>query len=132
MSQTKKYVLTVSCPETNGIVRAVSDFLYQQGATIYEAAQHRDPILDRFFMRVEFEADETDLPNGDHLVEGFAEIRQQFSMEADFCDLENKPRVLIAVSQHGHCLNDILHRWENGVLAADIIGVVSNHDTLRG
>ena len=26
-----KFVLTVSCPEANGIVRAVSDFLYQRG-----------------------------------------------------------------------------------------------------
>ena len=128
----QKYVLTVSCPEANGIVRAVSDFLFQRGATISDAAQHRDPVLDRFFMRVEFEEVEAALPGSEKLHEDFREIAERFSMECSFFNLANKPRVLMAVSKHGHCLNDILHRWSSGVLPADIVGVVSNHEELRG
>lgn len=130
-TQPSKFVLTVSCPEANGIVRAVSDFLFQRGATIYEAAQHRDPVIDRFFMRVEFEEVEADLPGKEKLGQDFSEVARQFDMEWCFFDLQVKPRVLIAVSQHGHCLNDILHRWESGVLPAKIVGVVSNHEDLR-
>ncbi len=126
-----KYVLTVACPETNGIVRAVSDFLYQRGATIYEAAQHRDPGINQFFMRVEFEEGETRLPDLLQLQNDFASVAKQFSMRARFFDLSQRSRLLLAVSQHGHCLNDILHRWESGVLPADIVGVVSNHETFR-
>ncbi len=128
----KKYVLTVSCPEANGIVRAVSDFLFQRGATISDAAQHRDPVLDRFFMRVEFEEVETALPGCEQLNEDFRTLAEQFTMQWSFFDMHVKPRVLLAVSSHGHCLNDILHRWSSGVLPADIIGVVSNHEDMRG
>lgn len=128
----KKYVLTVSCSETSGIVRAVSEFLFQRGATISEAAQHRDPVIDRFFMRVEFEEVETTLPSCEKLNEYFHEIGTSFAMQWNFFDLGIKPRVLLAVSRHGHCLNDILHRWSSGALPADIVGVVSNHEELRG
>lgn len=128
----RKYVLTVSCPEANGIVRAVSDFLFQRGATISDAAQHRDPVLNRFFMRVEFEEVETALPGCEQLLEDFRPLVEQFAMESHFFDLQNKPRILLAVSTHGHCLHDILHRWSSGVLPAEIVGVVSNHEDMRG
>jgi len=126
-----QYVLTVACPEANGIVRAVSDFLYQRGATISEAAQHRDPVIDRFFMRVELEEQEVDLPSVEKLDEDFASLAQQFEMQWEFFDLRYKPRVLLAVSRHGHCLVDILHRWSSGVLPAEVVGVVSNHNDMR-
>lgn len=130
-NQPAKYVLTVACPETNGIVRAVSDFLYQRGATIYEAAQHRDPIINQFFMRVEFEEVESRLPDLSQLRVDFASVARQFAMQADFFDLATPSRMLLAVSNHGHCLNDILHRWESGVLPATIVGVISNHEVFR-
>lgn len=127
-----KYVLTVACPEANGIVRAVSDFLFQRGATISEAAQHRDPVADRFFMRVEFEEVEEDLPSPEKLDEDFRSVADFFGMEWNFFDLSVRPRVLLAVSQHGHCLIDLLHRWSSGALPADVVGVVSNHEDMRG
>lgn len=127
-----KFVLTVSCPETNGIVRAVSEFLYQRGATIYEAAQHRDPIIDQFFMRVEFEESASELPAAAQLNTDFAELAESFAMQWQFHELAKPSRILLAVSRHGHCLNDILHRWESGVLPATVAGVVSNHEEMRG
>jgi len=126
-TERKKYVLTVSCPEANGIVRAVSDFLFQRGATITEAAQHRDKETDQFFMRVEFEEVEAALPGSQALDRDFVSIGEQFSMRWSFYDLAVKTRVLLAVSRHTHCLNDILHRWGSGVLPAEIVAVVSNH-----
>lgn len=126
-----KYVLTVACPETNGIVRAVSEFLDQRGATIYEAAQHRDPLIDQFFMRVEFEESREHLPELPQLATDFEEIAERFTMQWHFHDLAARTRILLAVSRHGHCLNDILHRWESGVLPAEIVGVVSNHEDMR-
>jgi formyltetrahydrofolate deformylase len=125
-----KYVLTASCPDTNGIVREVSDFLYQRGATIFEAAQHRDALDNQFFMRVEFEAADSQLPELEKLSNEFQVLASKFNMECQFHDQRIKPRILVAVSKHGHCLNDILHRWDSGVLAADIVGVVSNHQDM--
>jgi formyltetrahydrofolate deformylase len=127
----KQFVLTVSCPETNGIVRAVSDFLYQCGATISEAAQHRDPIIDRFFMRIEFEEAAGTLPKQAQLESKFLAVAKQFEMQWQLFDLNVRSRVLLAVSHHGHCLNDLLHRWSAGILPAEIAGVVSNHENMR-
>ena len=126
-SERKKYVLTVSCPEANGIVLAVSDFLFQRGATITEAAQHRDKETEQFFMRVEFEEVDAELPASQALDQDFSSIGERFTMQWSFFDLAVKTRVLLAVSRHTHCLNDILHRWGSGVLPAEIVGVVSNH-----
>jgi len=125
--RSEKFVLTVSCPETHGIVRAVSDFLYQQGATISEAAQHRDPVIDQFFMRVVFEGINGELPLIDTLKQEFTDLADKFSMDWQLFCLNKPTRLMLAVSQHGHCLNDILHRWESGTLPADIVGVFSNH-----
>lgn len=126
-----RFVLTVSCPDTRGIVRAVSDFLYQRGATIYDAAQHRDPVIDQFFMRVEFEQGVDVLPGIDILDADFAKLASEFRMKWHFFDLRLPVRVLLAVSKHGHCLNDLLHRWDSGALPVEIVGVVSNHDDMR-
>jgi formyltetrahydrofolate deformylase len=126
-SEPKRYVLTVACPEANGIVRAVSDFLFQRGATITEAAQYRDKEIDQFFMRVQFEEVESALPGSETLDRDFDGLAEQFDMQWSFYDLAVKTRLLLAVSRHTHCLNDILHRWGSGVLPAEVVGVVSNH-----
>ena len=34
-------------------------------------------------------------------------------------------------SKLGHCLNDLIFRWRAGSLGAELVAVVSNHDTLR-
>ncbi len=128
----RRYVMTVSCPEANGIVRAVSDFLFQRGATISDAAQHRDPVVDRFFMRVEFEEGQARLPDQASLQQEFRSVAGRFDMQWQLFDMDSLPRVLLAVSRHGHCLNDILHRWHSGALPATIVGVVSNHEDMRG
>jgi formyltetrahydrofolate deformylase len=44
-----------------------------------------------------------------------------------FHALAARPRVLLMVSQHGHCLNDLLFRWKSGQLPVDIPAIVSNH-----
>jgi formyltetrahydrofolate deformylase len=44
---------------------------------------------------------------------------------------QEKPRMLLAVSKGSHCLADLLHRWQTGTLAIDIMGVVSNHPDMR-
>jgi formyltetrahydrofolate deformylase len=50
-------------------------------------------------------------------------------MQARFHAVAQRPRMLLMVSQHGHCLNDLLFRWRSGQLAVDIPAIVSNHDT---
>ena len=50
-------------------------------------------------------------------------------MDARFHAVAQRPRLLLMVSTHGHCLNDLLFRWKSGQLEVDIPAIVSNHAT---
>src|SRR3546814_9755510 len=43
----------------------------------------------------------------------------------------HRMKVLLMVSNYGHCLNDLLYRWRIGALPIEIVGVVSNHMTYQ-
>lgn len=124
-------ILTITCPDATGIVAAVTGFLAQQDCFIIECAQYGDLAADRFFLRAVFRHGDG-APARDVLGSRFAErVAQRFSMTWAMHDSQRRPKVLIAVSRFGHCLNDLLHRWQTGQLAIDVAGVVSNHDDMR-
>ncbi|WP_119153179.1 formyltetrahydrofolate deformylase [Caldimonas tepidiphila] len=130
MSKAQDFVLTLSCRDTKGIVYAVSGLLYQAGCNIIDSQQFGD-VQDPdgtglFFMRVHFQAPDhlADVATLDRL---FVNVRQQFGMDARFHSLARKPRLLLMVSKHGHCLNDLLFRWQSGQLDVEIPAIVSNH-----
>jgi formyltetrahydrofolate deformylase len=132
MSNAPQFVLTLSCRDTKGIVYAVSGLLYQAGCNIIDSQQFGDLDGDDatglFFMRVHFEAP-PHLADSATLGTLFAHTRQQYGMDVRFHALAARPRLLLMVSQHGHCLNDLLFRWQSGQLAVDIPAIVSNHTT---
>lgn len=130
MKMPQEFVLTLSCRDTTGIVHAVSGLLYQAGCNIIDSQQFGDVQSDDstglFFMRVHFAAPEH-LATSQTLDNLFAHVREQFGMTAHIRALACKPRVLVMVSKHGHCLNDLLFRWRSGWLNIDIPAIVSNH-----
>jgi formyltetrahydrofolate deformylase len=79
-------------------------------------------------MRVHFEAP-PQLADVATLGRLFGHVCEQFGMDARFRAVAQKARVLLMVSQHGHCLNDLLFRWKSGLLPVDIPAIVSNHTT---
>ena len=135
MSPDLEFILTLSCRDTTGIVYAVSGLLYQAGCNILDSQQFGDVLGDDatglFFMRVHFAAP-PHLADSTRLDTLFAHVRGQFGLDARFHAVGCKPRVLLMVSQHGHCLNDLLFRWSSGQLAVDIPAIVSNHATCAG
>ncbi len=130
----QQFVLTLACRDTKGIVHAVSGLLYQAGCNIIDSQQFGDlegeDATGLFFMRVHFQAP-PQLASASTLNTLFEHIRQQFGMDVRFHALGARPRVLLMVSQHGHCLNDLLFRWKSGSLAVDIPAIVSNHPTFE-
>ena len=130
MSSPREFILTLSCRDTKGIVYAVSGLLYEAGCNILESQQFGDVLSSDatglFFMRVHFEAPEV-LADPAALEALVAPLRSRFAMELLVHSLARKPRLLLMVSKHGHCLNDLLFRCQSGQLRAEIAGVVSNH-----
>ncbi len=128
------YVLTLAARDKPGIVHAVSGLLFQAGCNIVDSQQFGDlegaDATGLFFMRVHFEAPQQ-LADPAQLRALFEHARQQFQMELTLHALTRRPRLMLLVSQHGHCLNDLLFRWRSGQLAAEIPAVASNHESFR-
>ncbi|MDT8760487.1 formyltetrahydrofolate deformylase [Sphingomonas psychrotolerans] len=125
------WLLTLDCADRPGIVAAVSGFLAERDGFILDSQQYADLDAGRFFMRVEFKAVGAPLDTKG-LRAAFASVAERLALNWELSDAAQRPRVLIAVSKGSHCLNDLLHRWQTRSLGVEIVGVVSNHETLRG
>ncbi|GAA1432211.1 formyltetrahydrofolate deformylase [Streptomyces thermospinosisporus] len=123
--QADQYVLTLSCPDKQGIVHAVSSYLFMTGCNIEDSQQFGDHDTGLFFMRVHFSAEPP--VTVDKLRASFAAIGDSFQMDWQINRADEKMRILIMVSKFGHCLNDLLFRARIGALPVEIAGVVSNH-----
>ena len=125
------WVLTLVCSDRVGIVAAVSQFLAERGCFITDSQQYADREAERFFMRVAFEATDDRIADTEQLQGEFDPVGARFGMDWRITAAQEKPRMLLAVSKGSHCLADLLHRWQTGTLAIDIMGVVSNHPDMR-
>ncbi|MBK4216343.1 formyltetrahydrofolate deformylase [Paracoccus caeni] len=121
----KSYTLRVTCESTRGIVAAISGFLAQNDCNITDSAQFDDAETKRFFMRVSFRSEGS--ATLDQLRKDIEPVADAFDMDIEITDDSVKKKVLIMVSRFGHCLNDLLYRWQIGALPIDIVGVISNH-----
>jgi formyltetrahydrofolate deformylase len=127
----RRYTLIIKCVDTKGIVAAVSGFLAANDALIVESNHFNDATNDVFFMRTVFRQHGPAMPPPDRLRTDFAAVARRFEMSWQLYDDRVKPRLLIGVSRHGHCLYDLLHRWRAGLLPVDIPAVFSNHEDMR-
>ncbi|MBB6120757.1 formyltetrahydrofolate deformylase [Nocardiopsis algeriensis] len=134
----REYVLTLSCPDSRGIVAAVANLLSDHGCNITESQQYGDHYTGRFFLRMQFVAEQ-----GAGGAAGEEDLRGAFAalaagvgsgdsyVEWTLNPRDVRPRMLVMVSKFGHCLNDLLYRQRSGLLDIDIAAVVSNHPDLE-
>ncbi|MET9371556.1 formyltetrahydrofolate deformylase [Streptomyces griseoflavus] len=120
-----QYVLTLFCPDKQGIVHAVSSYLFMTGCNIEDSQQFGDHDTGLFFMRVHFSAEAP--VTVEKLRASFAAIGDSFRMDWQINRADERMRILLMVSRFGHCLNDLLFRARTGALPVEIAGVVSNH-----
>lgn len=121
----EQYVLTLSCPDKQGIVHAVSSYLFMTGCNIEDSQQFGDHDTGLFFMRVHFSVDAT--VTVEKLRASFAAIGDAFRMDWQIHRSSERVRIVLMVSKFGHCLNDLLFRSRTGALPVEIAAVVSNH-----
>ncbi|WP_030548740.1 formyltetrahydrofolate deformylase [Streptomyces albus] len=144
----EQYILTLSCPDQQGIVHAVSSYLFMTGCNIEDSQQFGDHDTGLFFMRVHFSGGIAGQgryggrPPGEDgpaqepvtlekLRASFAAIGDSFRMDWQLHRADQKMRVVLMVSKFGHCLNDLLFRTRIGALPVEIAAVVSNHTDFR-
>ncbi|WCM28811.1 formyltetrahydrofolate deformylase [Sphingomonas sp. QA11] len=124
---TSHLVLKFRAPDRPGIIARIAPLVAAQGCDIREAAVYGDPDTGSFFSRMGLISP----LDRDSLAAVIAPAAEDLHLEWDLQDLGRKIRVLLAVSKFGHCLVDIIHKREIGQLPIDIVGVVSNHDSMR-
>ena len=123
-------ILTLSCPDRPGIVASVSQLLFEHGANIEESQQFDDDRNGTFFMRIAF----SNPPEGlgiEQWQAAMAPVADRFGMDWSLTAASRRCRTLIMVSRFGHCLNDLLYRWQSGSLNVDLPVIVSNHPDLE-
>lgn len=131
MSNKHSATLLVSCPDSQGLVAAIANFLLTYSANILHADQHQDPVENLFLMRIQWDLHGFSLPM-ESFAAAFAPIAEKHNMSWEVSLSSRKPRMAIFVSKYEHCLVDLLHRWRIGELDCDIPLIVSNHEDCRG
>ncbi len=126
MKKNSRAILLVSCPDRKGITASVTNFIYKHNGNIVHADQHIDDQTNVFFMRVEWSLRDFSLSRSE-IQSVFGKIAQKFQMDWELYFSDHIPRMAIFVSQHLHCLYDLLFRYQEEELSCKIPVIISNH-----
>src|SRR5213082_2491892 len=123
-------ILLLTCPDRKGVVAAIADFIYRHNGNILHADEHGDLDSGMFQMRVEFDPADFSIDLAE-FSKPFSPIAEKFEMNWRLAQSSYRPRMILLVSKHDHCLVDLLYRHQSGELACEIPLVISNHADAR-
>ena len=124
-------ILLIYCPDKQGILASVTEFLNENKGNIIYLDQHVDREEGLFYMRVEWELEKFAIPR-EKIADYFETlIAGKYSMKFELHFSDKKPRMAIFVSKMSHCLFDILSRYIGGDWDTEIPLIISNHETMR-
>ncbi|BDA83909.1 formyltetrahydrofolate deformylase [Aureimonas sp. SA4125] len=126
---TATYVLTLSCVDRPGIVAAVTTELAELGANIAESSQFWDRGTGRFFMRIAFTAPVTVTREG--VEKAIEPVISRFDVKTRVVDASVRPKIVVMVSKFDHALRHLLYQIHVGWMDAEVVAIVSNHETSR-
>ena len=124
-------ILLIHCPDRQGILAAVTEFLNENKGNIIYLDQHVNHEEKVFYMRVEWELETFAIPRP-KIAEYFQTlIANKFSIQFSLHFSDHRPRMALFVFSMSHCLFDILARYTAGDWDVEIPLIVSNHELLR-
>ena len=122
--------LLISCPDQQGLVAKIANFIAANGGNIIHADHHTDFEAGLFLSRIEWQLDGFKL-NRDIIEPAFAAIAEPLKASWRLHFSDQIPRIAVWVSKQSHCLNDLLWRQEAQEFKAEIPLIISNHETLK-
>mgnify|MGYP001791550885 FL=1 len=122
--------LLISCPDKQGLVAKIANFIYSNGGNIIHADQHTDFENGLFLTRIEWLLDDFNLPQ-DLIAPAFNSIAQPLEAKWELHFSDSIPRLAIWVSKQDHCLLDLLWRYRAKEFIAEIPLIISNHPNLK-
>lgn len=124
-------ILLIHCPDKQGILAAVTEFLNENRGNIIYLDQHVDHEEKIFYMRVEWELDKFAIPR-EKIADYFKTlIATKFDIWFSLNFSDQRPRMAVFVSNMSHCLFDILSRYTAGDWDVEIPVIIGNHEILR-
>ncbi|MEO0373229.1 MAG: formyltetrahydrofolate deformylase [Cyanobacteria bacterium P01_A01_bin.17] len=121
--------LLISCPDQQGLVAKISNFIYANGGNIIHADHHTDFAVDRFLTRIEWQLEGFKLPQK-LIGPAFQAIAEPLEATWELSFSDAVPRIAIWVSRQDHCLYDLILRQRAKELQAEIPLIISNHEKL--
>lgn len=124
-------ILLIHCPDKQGLLALVTEFINQNNGNILYLDQHVDRQEKLFYMRVEWELESFDIPK-EKIADYFNTLiaqKNNMTFEIHFSDY--KPRMAIFVSKMSHCLFDLLARYTAGEWNVEIPLIISNHPDME-
>ncbi len=121
----KRARVLIHCDDAKGLVYKISKVFYDRDLNIDNNREFVDKEHGRFFMR-------TVVTGLFDIQELLTELREVAPKDAHIRVIEPKDKkIVILATKESHALGDILIRYADGELGADIECVIANHDTLK-
>ena len=124
-------ILLLHCPDKQGILAAVTEFININKGNIIYLDQHVDFVEKEFFMRVEWEIESFLIPQEKISEYFYTLLGKKYGMNFWLYFNANKPRMAIFVSKMSHCLFDLLSRYAANDWDVDIPFIISNHPDME-
>lgn len=124
-------ILLLHCPDKQGILAAVTEFININKGNIIYLDQHVDFVEKEFFMRVEWEIESFLIPQEKISEYFYTLLGKKYGMNFRLYFNANKPRMAIFVSKMSHCLFDLLSRYAANDWDVEIPLIISNHPDME-
>lgn len=121
----KQYRILIDCRDEKGLVYKVSSIFFKHDFNIVSNNEFVDKVNNKFFMRTVIAGEVSTETLKDELLAVLPE-NANVSIIAP-----SKKKIVLMATKESHALGDILIRYEDGELDAEIVGVVSNYDLLQ-
>jgi formyltetrahydrofolate deformylase len=121
----KEYILLINTSDSKGLVYNVSKVLFANNLNIEQNAEYVDAETNKFFMRTVISGN----VNAKILLKELTEVlpkETQLKLRE-----KSKKDIVILATKESHVLGDLLIRYLDGELEANIKAVIANHDYLK-
>ena len=123
--------LLLYCPDKQGILAEVTDFITVNKGNIIYLDQYVDHAENVFFMRISWDLDGFLIPK-EKIEDYFNTLyAQKYQMTFRLYFSGTKPKMAIFVSKMSHCLYDMLASYTAGEWNVEIPLIISNHPELE-
>lgn len=120
-----QYRVLIQAPDSTGLIYKAAKVFFENGLNIITNHEFVDNDQNIFFMRSVVSGDIDAKRLGDLLS---AALPEEISLTIK---LARKKNIVLMVTKEAHVLGDLLIRYHEGQLDANIVGVISNYNTLR-